>query len=240
MRLVLVRHGQTQSNTTHALDTAMPGANLDEVGVKQAQMLADNFEKLVGAEPSTIYVSPLDRTRQTAAPLERKFGITALVREGIREVIAGDLEMSTDPEDITTYLKTLLSWVEGDLDAQMPGGEDGWQTRARFGNVLNEALSDTREIYGDDSTVVIVAHGAISRFIFATLSEDVTPELVARFPMHNASTAVLEWLGTEDDPWIGDRSLWKAHTWCDTPLSEFPLTGERVEAEVSKIRDMVE
>jgi broad specificity phosphatase PhoE len=234
MRLVLVRHGQTLSNTTNALDTAMPGADLDKTGLLQAQMLADNFENVTGTRPSSLYVSPLDRTRQTVQPLEQKYGLTATVREGIREVIAGDLEMSSNPDDIRIYLETLLSWIQGDLDVRMPGGEDGWQTRARFGNVV---LSDTRDNFGIDATAVIVAHGALSRFIASTLSADVSTELVARFPMHNASTTVLEWTGDEGDAWIGDRSLWKAHTWSDKPISEFPLTGEVAKPTSSTLRD---
>lgn len=237
MRLVLVRHGQTVSNTTNALDTALPGADLDETGKQQALMLAQNFEHVTGTKPSALYVSPLNRTRQTVAPLEEKFGLTATVREGIREVIAGDLEMSSEADDIRFYLETLLSWIDGDLDARMPGGEDGWQTRARFGNVLNEALSDARDNFGADATVVIVAHGALSRFIASTLSADISTELVARFPMHNASTTVLEWIGNEGDAWIGDRSLWKALTWSDKPVSEFPLTGEPVVPQSSQLRD---
>lgn len=239
MRLILVRHGQTHSNTISALDTALPGADLDEVGQNQARTLAENFTNLTGRTPSTIYVSPLARTRQTAQPLEERFGVTATVREGIREVIAGDLEMSSDRDDISVYLKTLLSWIGGDLDAQMPGGEDGWQTRARFGNVLNEALSESRDLHGPDSTVVLVAHGALCRFIATTLSNDVTTELVSKYPMHNASTTMLEWLG-QSEPWIGDRTLWRAHTWSDKPVDKYHLTGEVAAPQVSKLRDALE
>ena len=37
MRLLLLRHGQTVANTTAALDTAAPGHDLTELGVRQAQ-----------------------------------------------------------------------------------------------------------------------------------------------------------------------------------------------------------
>ena len=39
MRLILIRHGQTQSNVDGALDTAFPGAPLDDVGLAQAEAL---------------------------------------------------------------------------------------------------------------------------------------------------------------------------------------------------------
>lgn len=235
MRLVLVRHGQTPSNISHALDTAMPGADLDEVGTAQAQELADNFEQLVGSKPSAIYVSPLQRTLQTAAPLARKYGLEPLVREGIREVIAGDIEMSTKSEDIRTYLEAVLAWIDGDLDWQMPGGEDGWQTRARFGAVIAEALGAANEEFGPDATVVLVAHGAIIRVISATLSGDYNRELVARYPMENAATTVLEWKGEAQD-WLQDRSLWQGVTWSDRPLDSYELTGGPVVPKESGLR----
>ena len=41
MRLVLIRHGRTTSNQDFRLDTAEPGADLDELGKEQAEQLVD-------------------------------------------------------------------------------------------------------------------------------------------------------------------------------------------------------
>lgn len=235
MRLVLVRHGQTASNISHALDTDTPGASLDETGFEQARLLAENFEQLVGATPSVIYASPLLRTRQTAEPLARKYGLEPIIREGIREVIAGDIEMSTERDDIRTYMHTVFSWVQGEFDRQMPGAEDGWQTRARFGTVISEAMSAAREDIGEDACVVLVLHGAISRVIAATLSQDISAELVARNPMDNTGTTTLEWVGGTN-PWIGEKSNWRALTWSDQPIDSYELTGGVVEPLESKLR----
>ncbi|MDO5034663.1 MAG: histidine phosphatase family protein [Actinomycetaceae bacterium] len=235
MRLVLVRHGQTVSNTLHALDTAMPGAELDEEGLAQAEELAQNFERLVGGKPSVLYVSPLTRTQQTARPLAEKYGLEPIIREGVREVIAGDIEMSTTPEDVRTYMRTFIAWVEGDLDVRMPGAQNGHETLARTREVLDEALSNARETIGEDAIVVVVAHGAISRVIASSLSADIETELVSRYPMDNTGTTVLEWVGG-DEPWFSDRSLWRALTWSDKPIDAYELTGERVEPVESKVR----
>ena len=43
MRLLLIRHGRTASNVTRLLDTAPPGAPLDDVGLDQARALADTL-----------------------------------------------------------------------------------------------------------------------------------------------------------------------------------------------------
>lgn len=220
MRLVLIRHGQTPSNIIRALDTAKPGADLDDTGRTQAAAMATNFVRNVGAPPTHIVVSPLARTRQTAAPLEEKFGLTASVEEGIRELIAGDLEMMNSREALQTYLDTAIAWVRGELDVAMPGGEDGWQTRARFGSVISEACSQAWDEDGDDAVVAVVAHGALCRVIATTLSNDISVGLVATYPMHNASTSVLEWKGGEA-PWIGTAKNWRGLTWSDQPLDAY-------------------
>lgn len=211
MKIVLVRHGQTASNITRALDTELPGAPLDETGLTQANLLAENFTKLVGAQPDAIFVSPLQRTRQTAAPLEETFNLTATVADGIREIRAGNMEMSTSDEHVYTYLDTILAWVSGKNSVRMPGAENGYEVFTRFSKTIGEALNQAVENHWE--TIVFVCHGAICRFIAASLSSDITPPLVATFPMHNATTTVLE-LDTENLPTsFADPTQWFTYDW---------------------------
>lgn len=224
MKIVLVRHGQTASNTTRALDTELPGAPLDEAGLAQAQLLAADFTTIVGTTPDAIFVSPLLRTRQTAEPLEKAFQLTAAEAPGIREVRAGDMEMSTLDEHVYTYLYTILAWVSGDLSARMPGAEDGNEVFARFSVTIGEALN--LAVKHGWETVVFVCHGAICRFIAASLSSDITAPLVATFPMHNATTTVLE-LEVEGlqipfaDPAQWFTYDWNAISWSNKPVAEY-------------------
>ena len=77
-RLVLVRHGQAAAGWGDATD---PG--LDEVGRAQAEAAA---EALAPIGPLPIVVSPLRRTRETAAPLEARFGVPARVELAVGEI----------------------------------------------------------------------------------------------------------------------------------------------------------
>lgn len=65
-RLLLIRHGQTTSNVRHALDTALPGAALTELGWSQAHTAG---RRLAGEQDSPLSVvsSQALRARQTAA-----------------------------------------------------------------------------------------------------------------------------------------------------------------------------
>lgn len=54
------------------------------------------------------------------------------MREGIRELSAGDLEMRGDEQAIETYLSTAFAWSAGDTERRMPGGENGAEALRRF------------------------------------------------------------------------------------------------------------
>jgi broad specificity phosphatase PhoE len=77
-RVVLVRHGRAAAGWGQDPD---PG--LDDTGRAQAEALAD---ALAPIGPLPILVSPLRRTRQTAEPLERRWGVTATVAADVGEV----------------------------------------------------------------------------------------------------------------------------------------------------------
>ena len=72
-RLFLVRHGQTTSNEIHALDTALPGAHLTDLGKQQAlsagQRLAERTGRL------HVLSSMANRAQQTAANVANSFGV---------------------------------------------------------------------------------------------------------------------------------------------------------------------
>lgn len=79
-RLHLVRHGQAAAGWDDDRD---PG--LSELGRSQAEDVADLLAPL---GPLPILVSPLRRTRETAAPLEARWGTAATVDPTVGEIVA--------------------------------------------------------------------------------------------------------------------------------------------------------
>src|SRR6202142_3088287 len=61
-RLILVRHGVT-AHTGPLLSGRMPGIDLSEKGIGQAEAAA---ERLAALTIATVYASPIERTTQTA------------------------------------------------------------------------------------------------------------------------------------------------------------------------------
>lgn len=155
MRLILIRHGQTPNNVLHLLDTSVPGPGLTPLGHEQAAAVVG---ELAGLAIEAIYISNLTRTALTAAPLADALGLTPQVRDGLREISAGDLEMKGDPASIGAYMEVMKSWLTGDLSVRMPGADSGFEVLARFDAVVAEALASGAE------TVAVVSHGAMIRF----------------------------------------------------------------------------
>ncbi|MDX3451370.1 histidine phosphatase family protein [Streptomyces sp. ME02-8801-2C] len=190
MRLLLIRHGQTPSNLKFLLDTAVPGAALTELGERQAAALP---EALAGEDIDALYASTLIRTQLTAAPLADARGLEVLVRDGIREVAAGDLEMRGDAESAHTYMTTLFAWADGDTQRRMPGGENGVEALGRFDAVVAEAADS------GVGTVVMVSHGAVIRMWAAARADNVDVPFAAEHRLDNTGVVVLE--GSPADGW---------------------------------------
>ncbi|MGW6909497.1 histidine phosphatase family protein [Streptomyces sp. NPDC054940] len=191
MRLLLVRHGQTPSNLEHLLDTAVPGPGLTALGERQAAALP---EALAGEDIEAIYVSTLTRTPLTAAPLAAARGLDVIVRDGIREVTAGDLEMLPgESEQGALYMKTVFAWAAGDTELRMPGGESGAEVLARFDAVVSEAAGRG---FG---TVALVSHGAAIRLWTAARAVNVDVPFAAAHPLENTGVVILE--GSPADGW---------------------------------------
>lgn len=90
--VLLVRHGE--SAPAHP-DRPFPVRDghgdppLDPVGVQQAELLADRLQH---ERIDAIYVTTLQRTHQTAAPLAARLGLLPVEEPDLREVFLGDWE----------------------------------------------------------------------------------------------------------------------------------------------------
>ncbi|MET7682128.1 histidine phosphatase family protein [Streptomyces sp. NPDC005423] len=191
MRLLLVRHGQTTANVDFLLDTALPGAPLTELGRRQAAALP---EALADEHIEALYASTLVRTQQTAAPLAAARGLDVLVRDGLRELSAGDLEnLPGDSDAGAAYMRTVFAWAAGDTRLRMPGGENGTEALARYDAVIAEAAAS------GSGTVAMISHGAAIRMWTAARADNVNVPFAAARPLDNTGVVILE--GTPADGW---------------------------------------
>jgi len=81
--VLLVRHGVTET-TGIILPGRTPGLHLSERGLAQADRVAQRLSELA-RKPVALYVSPLERTRETAAPIAKALRLRAQVDRGLLE-----------------------------------------------------------------------------------------------------------------------------------------------------------
>ncbi|MER6081424.1 histidine phosphatase family protein [Streptomyces sp. NPDC001833] len=215
MRLLLIRHGQTPTNVDFLLDTAVPGPGLTALGEQQAAALPG---ALADEDIEALYVSTLIRTQLTAAPLAAARGLDLVVRDGVREVFAGDLELLPGhSERGEEYMRTVFGWAAGDTAPRMPGGETGDEVLGRYDAVIAEAAASGA------GTVAMVSHGAVIRLWTAARADNVDVPYAASRPLGNTGVVILE--GSPADGW-------KALSWEGAvvePTGASGPTGEPVE-----------
>ena len=161
MRLLLIRHGETESNAGQ-LALGQADVPLNARGLAQAAALA---ARLSGESPygriDAIYASPLRRAQATAAPLARALGLAVETLPGLIEMNIGELEGLSFPDVRERYPDFIRRWLSDELaDAVMPGGESLAQVQERAW----AAVESIRARHGDQ-TVAAVTHN----FVILTL-----------------------------------------------------------------------
>jgi probable phosphoglycerate mutase len=106
--VLFVRHGQTPTTGQHLPGRAR-GLHLSEVGQAQAEAAAKRIAELERVD--AVYASPLERARETAAPIAAALGRRVVVDRGLLECDFGD-------------------WTGGELKELMKRPE--WRTVQRY------------------------------------------------------------------------------------------------------------
>ena len=145
--ILLVRHGVT-STTGKVLPGRAPGLHLSDTGVAQAQAVA---QRITSLKPAAIYASPLERTRETAAPIAAAMKKKLQLNKGLLECEFGEW---TGKSLATLSRKAEWSQVQNAPSTfRFPGGESFTEMQLRMWTTL-EALAAKHR----GKTVVAVSH----------------------------------------------------------------------------------
>jgi len=146
--VLFVRHGHT-TTTGKVLPGRARGLHLDETGQAQAQAVAERLAGL--ASIGAIYASPLERTRETAAPIAGRRGLEVQIDKGLLELDIG--EWTGDELKVARRRpewKAVQSYPSG---FRFPGGESFVEMQARV-----VATVDRIRAAHPGQTVVAVSH----------------------------------------------------------------------------------
>jgi 2,3-bisphosphoglycerate-dependent phosphoglycerate mutase len=154
--ILLVRHGATigvADGETFPLKDGHGDPSLAPEGYAQAKLVAARLAK---EDISALYVTPLIRTHQTAAPIEAALGLSARVESDLREVFLGDWEGGEFRRRAAAQDPRFVRAMEEDEWGFIPGGETTQQLTDRCMAVMARLCEEHR-----DQRVVAVVHGGV-------------------------------------------------------------------------------
>jgi probable phosphoglycerate mutase len=157
--LLLVRHGHTDAAGNRLTGWAS-GVHLNELGRREAAGLP---ERLDGVPVRAIYSSPLERCRETAAPLAKARSLPVRIRRGLIEVDYGDWTGRPISQLRRTKLWRQVMFAPSGV--RFPGGESLLEVQARAAHELR-AIADEHA----RGTVVVVSHADVIRLLVAHLA----------------------------------------------------------------------
>jgi probable phosphoglycerate mutase len=154
--LLLVRHGASapfREGEPFALKDGHGDPPLDPVGVQQAERVA---ERLGGEDIAAIYITSLQRTAQTAAPLAARLGLEPIVEADLREVFLGEWEGGVFRKHVAEHDPIAVRMMTEERWDVIPGAEPDDVLNARVIGAVDRIAS--RHI---DQCVAVFSHGGV-------------------------------------------------------------------------------
>jgi broad specificity phosphatase PhoE len=157
MRLVLVRHGETDWNVTLQYQ-GQAQVPLNGRGRAQAQRVA---ERLRGRGVTTLYASDIVRAWETAEIIGEALGVTPQAMPELREIDVGQWEGLTPEELYRRFPDHMHEYERDPARTVRLGGESYAQLQER----ALVALRKIEDNHKPDETVLAVSHGGTIRTI---------------------------------------------------------------------------
>jgi len=157
--VILARHGETEWNVNEVFRGRID-VDLDETGMKQAQLLA---EYLRSARIAAIYSSPLKRALRMAEMIALHHGLEVAVAPGLIDFDYGEWQGLSHQEVKDKYAGLYTQWVEYPHRVRMPAGES-------LNGVRRRAMGVVREVIAKHAgTVVLVSHRVVNKVLICAL-----------------------------------------------------------------------
>ncbi len=157
--MLLIRHGQTPT-TGVELYGRKPGVHLSDVGVDQAEKVAERISEMDQRAIAAIYSSPLERTRETAMPISKRVGIPIKRNRGLIELDVGDWTGRK-----LSQLRKLKAWStvqKYPSGFSFPNGESFVQMQTRMSQTVDGLVATH-----PGKTVIAVSHADPIRALVA-------------------------------------------------------------------------
>lgn len=211
--LLIIRHGESKPAGPGEVFPTRDGhadPPLDARGHAEAQLVADRLER---EDVTAVYVTPLQRTAQTAAPLAERLGLEPAVEPDLREIHLGEWEGAEFRRRVRArdpLAERVFREERWDL---IPGAERNEDLQAR----VRKGIGRIAAAHPDERVAVFV-HGGIIGAIAALATGG------RLFAFTGADNASLTHLVVTSDTWILRRFNDTGHLGTDLDRPPQPLT----------------
>lgn len=161
LTLYFLRHGQTACSRDNVFCGSGLDPELTTAGMEMARSFAASNLK---TSWSAVYASPLRRTIETARPLCEATGLTATLRDELKEIGYGEWEGQTTETVNRDYHDDYLRWLADPAWFPPTGGERAVSIAQRGLRVVEEIRQQFTE-----GNILIVSHKATIRIILCGL-----------------------------------------------------------------------
>ena len=187
MKLIIVRHGESEGNISHLIQGAIIKSNLTDIGREQASKLA---EKLRGVKIDLAFVSSLDRAKQTTKIILEKHPATKIkFSDKLKERNVGMFAGRPGGTMGAAWQASGLPFGE----FQPEGGESWYQAGERIVGFVEEIINQHKST---DMTVLLVGHGSVFTYMLMWADkfdpQKNTKEKYDYYHPDNTSVAVIE------------------------------------------------
>lgn len=193
MKLVLLRHGQTDWN----FEDRYQGRSDIPLNVDGQRQALEAAARWANVEFDAALVSPLQRAYDTASAVVGHRSIERHVMDDLMETAGGDWEGLTFPQIREQWPETFRDWRASNLDVGPVNGETPREAGHRVVTAVTEWISKQSSV----RSLLVVGHGSALRAAAAQLagfSDETYPELSR---LENCHAHVLTQNGADFGRW---------------------------------------
>jgi broad specificity phosphatase PhoE len=162
--LVLIRHGETESNRNRRF-AGWSDEHLTEEGREGVVRLA----RSLGLRGGRLYTSPVRRAIETAEILAAELSLPVHTVHDLHEIELGEWTGLTESEVAERWPSAYRQWLERPDQLEIPGRERLEEVRERAVDAIDQI--GKAELSEDGATVVVITHLALIRVLWLTAND---------------------------------------------------------------------
>ena len=200
MKIIFIRHGESEANTSKIISNTGYMYGLTEQGVIQAKSLAKQLREKY-PNPTRIISSPLQRADETARIISEQFDVEYIIDERLVEFHTGILEGKSDESSWNQLYVLWNKWIKEDQTSSesLPGGE----SRDDIVERLEKFLMDILQTQDDNEIIFCISHGGVLITGLPNVPCVKNAEKLKKYNLKN--TDIVEIVSTKKDGFICNR-----------------------------------